>query len=109
MTSLSCAIRSQSLKIVKFVIFELLIFLNGEKTCDLTDVPASNYDRKRTLNFSTPSTTFYDDSVSCNLFSKAEVRQFAGTNAFETVGNRRVNKCILIINRLCKPYKGGGL
>ena len=46
MTSHSRAIRSQSQKIVKFVKVGPLIFLNYESTCDLTDVPALNYDRK---------------------------------------------------------------
>ena len=45
MTSQSRAIRSLSRKIVKCVKFELLIF------CDLTDVPASIYDRKMDTRF----------------------------------------------------------
>ena len=69
MTCLSPEIRSQSQEIVKFVIFGLLIFLNCENTCNLTDVSASNYDRKWTPFLLTLSTTFYDVSVSCNLFS----------------------------------------
>ena len=37
--------------------------------------------------------TFYDLSVSCDLFSKAEMRQFgASGNQHETVGNRQVKK-----------------
>ena len=41
----------------------------------------------------TLSNTFNDLSVSYNLFSKAGMRQFgaAGANAYDTVGNRRVN------------------
>ena len=46
MTALSSAICSQSQKIVKFVIFGPMIFLNCARMYDLTDVPASNYDRK---------------------------------------------------------------
>ena len=40
----------------------------------------------------TLSTTFYDFSVSHNLSAEAEMRKFdaSGTNAYETVGNRRV-------------------
>ena len=50
-------IRSQSQKIVKFVIFEPLIVLNCSRTCDLTDVPASNNDRKTDAR---PLNTFHD-------------------------------------------------
>ena len=46
MTSLSRAIRSQSQKIVKFVTFGFLIFLNCERISHLTDGQAWNYDRK---------------------------------------------------------------
>ena len=45
MTSQSRPLRSQSQKIVEFVKFALCFF-NCESTCDLTDVPASIYDRK---------------------------------------------------------------
>ena len=40
----------------------------------------------------TTCTTFYDLPVSCNLFSKTEMRKLAPTvtNAYETYGNRRV-------------------
>ena len=79
MTSLSRAIRSQSLQIVKFVVFGLQIRSNYERTCDLTDVPASIYDRKKTgPDLLTPFTTFYV-SVSCNHFSEAEMRQFGAS------------------------------
>ena len=43
---LSRTICSQSGKIVKFVKFGPLIFLNYKTTCDLADVPASMYERK---------------------------------------------------------------
>ena len=79
MTCLSPEIRSQSQEIVKFVIFGLLIFLNCEGTCDLTDVPASMCDRKPTPDVSKISTTFYDVSVSCNGFSKTEMRQIGAS------------------------------
>ena len=46
MTSQPRAVRSQSQKILKFVKLGLLMFLNCESTCDLTDVQASLYDRK---------------------------------------------------------------
>ena len=46
MTSQSRAIRSQSRKIVKLVKIMAQTFLNCESTSDLTDVPASRYDRK---------------------------------------------------------------
>ena len=48
---------------MKFVIFGLFIFLDCESTCDLF----------------TLSTTFYDVSVMCNLFSKTEMRQFGAS------------------------------
>ena len=62
MTSQTRAIRSESKKIVKFVKFRLLISFNFGGTCDLIDVPA-----------------FYDVSGSCNLLSKAEMRQFGAS------------------------------
>ena len=46
MSSQSRAIQSKSQKIVKFVKFWPLIFLNCESTYDLTNVLASIYDRK---------------------------------------------------------------
>ena len=46
MISQSCAIRSQSRKNVKFVKIMAQTFLNSESSCDLTDAPASMYDRK---------------------------------------------------------------
>ena len=42
----SVKIRSQSQKVVKFVIFGPMNFRNFARTCDSTDVSASNYDRK---------------------------------------------------------------
>ena len=39
----------------------------------------------------TQLTTFYDLSVSCNIFSKVEMHQF-DANAYETIGNQKVNK-----------------
>ena len=67
------------------------IFLNCERMCDLKDLSDSKYDKKPQLDLLTLSMAFYNLSVSCNLFSQAEMRQF-GANAYETVGNRRV-KC----------------
>ena len=67
MTSLSRVIRFQSQKIGKFVIFVASIFLNYDTTCDLTDFPASIYDKKRRSDVSTLYATFYDHSVSRNL------------------------------------------
>ena len=46
MTSLSCEIRSQSRKIVKFVKVMAQTFLNCESTRDLIVVLASMYDRR---------------------------------------------------------------
>ena len=46
MASLFRAIRSQCQKIIKFIIFGPLIFLNCERMCYLTDILAWNYDRK---------------------------------------------------------------
>ena len=51
-------------------------FLNFENSCDLTDVQASMYDTKPRPDLLTLFTTFYDLSVSCNLFPKAEMHQF---------------------------------
>ena len=48
---------------------------------------------ERTPVLLTSFTTFYDLSVSCSLFSKAEMRQF-GANAYAIVGNRRVKKSV---------------
>ena len=48
MTSQCHAIRSQSRKIVKFVKIMVQTFLKCERTCDLSDVPATMYDRKTT-------------------------------------------------------------
>ena len=59
---------------MKFVKFGHFIFLSFESACNLTDVPASIYDRK--MDARPFDTTFYDVSVLCNLFSKAEMRQF---------------------------------
>ena len=47
MASQSRAIRSESQKILKFVKFGLLIFLNCKSRFDLTDLLASIYDRKK--------------------------------------------------------------
>ena len=49
--------------------------------------------RKRRPDFFQLSTTFYDLSVSLNLFSKAEMRQCGawGGSAYETAGKQRVN------------------
>ena len=77
MSTRSCAIRSQSEKIVKFVILGLLIFFDYESTYNLTDLPSLIYDRK------TAARPFD--------LSKADMRQLqAGTNAYETVGSRLV-------------------
>ena len=57
MTSHSRAIRSQSQKIMIFVKFGPLVFLNCERTCGLTDDPASIYDRKMDAR---PFDTFHD-------------------------------------------------
>ena len=68
------------LRIVKFVIFESLILSNCESTCDLTDGPASIYDKKKfTPDLLTLFTTFYDVSVLFNLLSKAEMCQFGAS------------------------------
>ena len=44
---------SKCQKIVKFLIFGLFIILNCERTCDLTDVQASNYDSTETRDYVT--------------------------------------------------------
>ena len=74
-------------KIVKFVKFRPLIFLNCKSTCDLTDVPTSIYERKGKPNFLKQSTTFYDVSVLKNLFSKAEMRQFCTSDGLRSLNN----------------------
>ena len=52
------------------------IFLNRERTCNLTDVPGSIYDKNRGPTFDTINgKKFYDDSVSRNLFIKKKLRQ----------------------------------
>ena len=83
MTSLSRAIRSQSQEIVEFVIFGPMIFLNCARACDLM-FQLQIIIEKRTADLLTPSTTFYDVSVACNLFTKAEMRQFGAS------GNTRI-------------------
>ena len=90
MTSQSRAIRSQSRKIVKLV--KISFFLNDKSTCNLTDVSAPIYDRKKPPDLLRLSTAFHDHTVSRKLFSNAELHQFgvSGTNAYETVENRRV-------------------
>ena len=47
----------------------------------------SQSQEKTTPDLLTPSTTFYDVSVSCNIFSKAEMRQFGAS------GNHRIKDC----------------
>ena len=87
MASLSRGIRSQRQKIVKFVKFEPLIFLNCERTCDSTHV--SNYDRKTDAR---PIDTIHDILRCLSLVQsvlKGRKAQ-AVTNAYETVRNRRV-------------------
>ena len=87
MTSQFRAIPFQYRKIVIFVKFMAVTFLNSHTKFDLTDVPASIYDRKTAADPLTLSTTFDDFSVSRNLFSKAEMRQL-GAN-----GNQRIWYC----------------
>ena len=86
MTSQCRAICSQSTKIVKFVKFGPLIFLNCESTCDLTDVAASIYDRKMDARpFDTTN-----DILRCLSYvqslSKTGMRQYG---ASETDGLKR--------------------
>ena len=69
--------------------FGLLIFLNCESTCDLTDVQASIYDRKMDAR---PFDTIHDIKVSqsCVISSqwpKCTNSAQVGTNGYETVGN----------------------
>ena len=66
-----------------------MIFSNGARTCDLTDVPASNYDRKMDAR---PFDTIHD-ILSClslvqSLFKGRNAQ--ARINAYETVGNQGV-------------------
>ena len=76
---------------VKFLKNMAHTFLICESTCDLTDVPASMYDRKPRPDLLTVSTTFYDLSVSRNRFSKAEMRQFGASGTEGLSGNEGVN------------------
>ena len=76
MTSHSRAIRPQTQKIVKFVKFGPLIFLNCESTCDFTDIPASILIEKRTPELFTLLTLL---TVLYTLFSKTEMRQFGAS------------------------------
>ena len=78
MTSQSGAIRYQRRKIVKFVIFWPFLILNCERTCGLTDVPASMYDRKTDARqFDTINDILR--SLWRNVFAKAEMRQFGAS------------------------------
>ena len=73
----------------------------------MKDVPASVCDKKSRLALLILSTTFYDLSLSCNLFSKAKIADFApaGTNASKTVGNQRVkDQKIILLERLDYRY-----
>ena len=56
-------------------------YLNSEGSCDLTDAPASVYDKKIAA---LPFDTIHDLSISRNLSSKAKMRQFgaSGTKGF---------------------------
>ena len=65
MASLSSAIRSQS-----------------QQNREICEIRANDFER--TLDLLTLSTTFYDVSVLCNLFLKAEMRQFGAS------GNQRI-------------------
>ena len=61
--------------------YGIIFFCNFDSTCDLTDVPASVYDREIAVPpydsfIMTLFSIFYDFSLSCNLFLKAELRQF---------------------------------
>ena len=73
MTSHSRAICSQSQKIVKLEKIMAQTSLNFESTCYLTDVQCMI--GKTRPDLLTLSTIFYNLSVSCNLFSQAEMRQ----------------------------------
>ena len=64
--------------------------LNFESSLYLTDVSAAMYDRKTAAR---PFYTIHDVLRYLSLVQsllKPEIRQTAGTNAYEPVGNRRV-------------------
>ena len=89
MTSRSRVIHSQSRKIVKYVIFMALFFSECESTCYLTDITASIYDKKPGPDLLTILRSFNNLSISHNLFSKAEKRQFGASGSAELNGQRR--------------------
>ena len=60
----------------KIVIFVPFISSNYDSMCGQTDHPALIYDRKKGASTFWHYTTFYDLSVSRNLLSKAEWRQY---------------------------------
>ena len=99
MTSQSRAIRSQSREICEIRAFD---FMNCG-TCDLTDVPASIYDRKmdaRLFDYPRYSTMSQSCAISSQRPKCANLAQ-AGANAYETVGNRPVKMFKLTFLRLC--------
>ena len=51
--------------------------------CDLTDVPASIYDRKIDARPFDTTLDIYDVSLSCNRFPKTEIRQFGASGTDE--------------------------
>ena len=85
------------LSYIKAVLILFLGFYDLSFSCtkaNLTVVQASAYERK--VDLLALSTTFYDFSVSRNLFLRFCAKfctNFAptGTNVYETLGNRRVN------------------
>ena len=95
MTSQSRAIRRQSRKIVKSEKIMAQIFFNSEATCDSTDVLASIYHRKTTVN--RPFDTIRDLLRPLSL----EQSLLKGRNSLIwRIGNRGVKICFQNLGHL---------
>ena len=81
---------------MKFVIFVPIIFSNYGSTCDLTDFQLQFMIEKRRLDYARHSTISQSRAISSQRPKCVNLAP-AGTNAYETLGNRRVKFCEYVI------------